>query len=293
MTPYSRETKARLMLWTTALIWGGGFVAGKMALTGLSPWGVLFWRFGLAALLFLPFFYRRILRQWKGLFAFALLSGLLLALSLAVQLWGLSYTTSARQSFLFTTYVAEAPFVSWMVLKKRPSAKAFAGGFLALSGIGLIAGNGAGDIRLGDFITLSSSLLFTLQIVFVGKYMKKDMDIFVFSFIQFSAAALLSLLLLSLQGGPFLPSGSECVEGVLFLGILNTAAAFTLQNGAQKYLPDVTVSLISSMESVFGFLFSCLYYGNPVTPSFLAGGALCFAAILLNGVRNKKIDDRG
>lgn len=292
MTIHSREAKARLMLWITALIWGGGFVAGKMALTGLSPWGVLFWRFGLAALVFLPFFYRRILRQWKGLFVFALLSGLLLALSLAVQLWGLSYTTSARQSFLFTTYVAEAPFVSWAVLKKRPPAKAFVGGFLALSGIGLIAGNGAGDIRLGDFITLSSSLLFTLQIVFVGKYMKKDMDIFVFSFIQFSAAALLSLLLLSLQGGPFLPSGSECVEGVLFLGILNTAAAFTLQNDAQKYLPDVTVSLISSMESVFGFLFSCLYYGNPVTPSFLAGGALCFAAIVVNGVRNKKIDDR-
>lgn len=283
MTPNSRETKARLMLWTTALIWGGGFVAGKMALTGLSTWGVLFWRFGLAALVFLPFFYRRILRQWKGLFVFALLSGLLLALSLAVQLWGLSYTTSARQSFLFTTYVAEAPFVSWAVLKKRPPAKAFAGGFLALSGIGLIAGNGAGDIRLGDFITLSSSLLFTLQIVFVGKYMKKDMDIFVFSFIQFSAAALLSLLLLSLQGGPFLPSGSECVEGVLFLGILNTAAAFTLQNGAQKYLPDVTVSLISSMESVFGFLFSCLYYGNPVTLRFLLGGALCFMAIWVKG----------
>lgn len=286
MTPNSRETKARLMLWTTALIWGGGFVAGKMALTDLSPWGVLFWRFSLAALVFLPFFYRRILRQWKGLFVFALLSGLLLALSLAVQLWGLSYTTSARQSFLFTTYVAEAPFVSWAVLKKRPPAKAFAGGFLALTGIGLIAGNGAGDIRLGDFITLAASLLFTLQIVFVGKYMKKDMDIFVFSFIQFSAAALLALLLLSLQGGPFLPSGSECVEGVLFLGILNTAAAFTLQNGAQKYLPDVTVSLISSMESVFGFLFSCLYYGNPVTPSFLAGGALCFAAIVVSSRRS-------
>ena len=158
MTPNSRETKARLMLWTTALIWGGGFVAGKMALTGLSPWGVLFWRFGLAALLFLPFFYRRILRQWKGFFVFAILSGLLLALSLAVQLWGLSYTTSARQSFLFTTYVAEAPFVSWAVLKKRPPAKAFASGFLALSGLGLIAGNGAGDIRLGDFITLVAGL---------------------------------------------------------------------------------------------------------------------------------------
>ena len=84
--------------------------------------------------------------------------------------------------------------------------------------------------------------------------------------------------------------GRECTEGVLFLGVLNTAAAFTLQNEAQKYLPDVTVSLISSMESVFGFLFSCLYYGNPVTLRFLLGGALCFMAIWVKGALMDKPD---
>ena len=62
---HSSEKKARFMLWTTALIWGGGFVAGKMALTGLSPWGVLFWRFGLAALLFLLPFHKAIMGQGR------------------------------------------------------------------------------------------------------------------------------------------------------------------------------------------------------------------------------------
>ena len=292
MTLHAQENKARLMLWTTALIWGGGFVAGKMALTGLSPWGVLFWRFGLAALFFALAFPRAIGRHGKSLLRFGVLSGFLLALALGVQLWGLMYTTSARQSFLFTTYVVWTPFVSWLLWKKRPSPRAFAGGFLALAGIGLIAAKGEGDIRLGDWITLASSLLFTLQIVFVGKFMKKDMDIFAFSFIQFAAAALVSLCFLLVHGDPFLPSGMECMEGVLFLGILNTAAAFTLQNAAQKYLPDVTVSLISSMESVFGFLFSCLYYGNPVTLRFLAGGALCFAAILVNRLGDTRPESR-
>ena len=108
---HSSEKKARFMLWTTALIWGGGFVAGKMALTGLSPWGVLFWRFGLAALLFLLPFHKAIMGQGRRVLWFGILSGVLLALSLAVQLLGLSYTTSARQSFLFTTYVAWTPFV--------------------------------------------------------------------------------------------------------------------------------------------------------------------------------------
>ena len=171
---HSSEKKARFMLWTTALIWGGGFVAGKMALTGLSPWGVLFWRFGLAALLFLLPFHKAIMGQGRRVLAFGILSGVLLALSLAVQLLGLSYTTSARQSFLFTTYVAWTPFVSWLVLKKRPGTRAFAAAFLAVMGIGLIAAGGEGEIRLGDGITLASSILFTLQIVFVGKHMKKN-----------------------------------------------------------------------------------------------------------------------
>lgn len=139
---HSSEKKARFMLWTTALIWGGGFVAGKMALTGLSPWGVLFWRFGLAALLFLLPFHKAIMGQGRRVLWFGILSGVLLALSLAVQLLGLSYTTSARQSFLFTTYVAWTPFVSWLVLKKRPGKRAFAAAFLAVLGIGLIAAGG-------------------------------------------------------------------------------------------------------------------------------------------------------
>ena len=92
---HSSEKNARFMLWTTALIWGGGFVAGKMALTGLSPWGVLFWRFGLAALLFLLPFRKAIMGQGRRVLWFGILSGVLLALSLAVQLLGLSYTTSA------------------------------------------------------------------------------------------------------------------------------------------------------------------------------------------------------
>lgn len=146
---HSSEKKARFMLWTTALIWGGGFVAGKMALTGLSPWGVLFWRFGLAALLFLLPFHKAIMGQGRRVLSFGILSGVLLALSLAVQLLGLSYTTSARQSFLFTTYVAWTPFVSWLVLKKRPGTRAFAAAFLAVLGIGLIAAGGGGGNPFG------------------------------------------------------------------------------------------------------------------------------------------------
>ena len=85
---HSSEEKARFMLWTTALIWGGGFVAGKMALTGLSPWGVLFWRFGLAALLFLLPFHKVIMGQGRRVLAFGILSGVLLRFLWRCSFWG-------------------------------------------------------------------------------------------------------------------------------------------------------------------------------------------------------------
>ena len=46
-----KEMAANLLLFFVAIIWGGGFVAGKMALSTLSPMTALFFRFGLAMIL--------------------------------------------------------------------------------------------------------------------------------------------------------------------------------------------------------------------------------------------------
>lgn len=37
----SKVTKADIILLIVAIIWGGGFVAGKMALTGADPFVIL------------------------------------------------------------------------------------------------------------------------------------------------------------------------------------------------------------------------------------------------------------
>ena len=42
---------ANIALFFVALIWSGGFVAGKMSITGTTPFAVLVYRFGVSALL--------------------------------------------------------------------------------------------------------------------------------------------------------------------------------------------------------------------------------------------------
>ena len=281
----SRTARANLMLLLAAVLWGGGFVAGKMALTGAAPFVILTWRFMISALVTFLLFARRIRRTPKRTALSGAAVGAIQMTALAVQLTGLQYTTSAKQSFLCTAYVAMTPFVSWLLLKKRPGIPAVLGGGLALLGIGLISLERDLSVNIGDGMSLGFAVMFALQIVLVGKFVAQETDSIQLTFFQFLSAAALALLICLLRGETLAVRGTEALMGLAYIAIPNTCIAFLLQNAAQKDTKDVVASLIMSLESVFGFAFSLLYYGEAVTWWLLLGGGLCFAAILLNTVK--------
>lgn len=287
----NKELTANIILLIVAIIWGWGFVAGKQALTTLSPWAVLMYRFTMAAALCMVFFGKRIASTPKSTALRGCLIGTMQMCALAVQLIGLQYTTPAKQSFLCTAYVALVPFLSWLLLRKRPQAKAFGAGIIALAGLGLISLKGGEGLALGfgDAMSLGFAVIFGLQIVLTGIFMKEDADSIQLSFFQFLAAGVLSAAVCLVTGTELINFTGESLTGILFLGVLNTFAALIGQNIGQKYAADTTASLILSLESVFGFMFSVLYYGESVTWRMAMGGALCFAAILINTVRKKEV----
>lgn len=282
-----KERAANLLLLAVAIVWGGGFVAGKMALTGLNPAPVLLYRFSMATLLCGICFCRRIRSTPKVTAVKGCLIGALQMAAQAVQLVGLQYTTPAKQSFLCTAYVALVPFLSWIVLRKRPQPKAFLAGFIALAGIGLISLRGSFDIGFGDGMSLGFAALFGLQIVLVGRFVGNDADSIQLSFFQFLTASVIAGTACLMSGESLIPIGWESLSGIMYLGILNTFVAMAGQNVGQKYTRDTTASLIISLESLFGFTFSVLYYHEQLEWRMLAGGVLCFAAILVNTTQGK------
>ena len=278
---------ANITLFLVAIIWGGGFVAGKMAISGTTPFAVLVYRFGVSALLTFIVFFKRIIRCDSDTVKKGLGIGVLQAAALGVQLTGLQYTTSAKQSFLCTAYVAMVPFIGWLLLKEKIKVKELVAGFTALLGIGLISLEGSFRMGIGDSLSLCFALLFGIQIVLVGKFVNDKTDILALTFFQFLSAAVLSLLLCLVRGESLLICGSESIIGVSYLILFNTVLAFIAQNIAQRYTADTTASLILSFESLFGFLFSILYYHETPGLRFFAGAALCFAAILINSCHKK------
>lgn len=147
---------ADMTLFIVAAIWGGGFVAGKYALKGLGPLAILMYRFCGAAIIMGLIFNRRIRLAERRIIKYGLLLGILQFLGLLIQLFGLQYTTPAKQSFLAATYVIFTPLAAWSITKARPLKKDGLAAFIAILGIALISLNGELGIQMGDPVTLLS-----------------------------------------------------------------------------------------------------------------------------------------
>ena len=287
-----REKRLRIwadgLLLLTAAIWGGGFVASKLALGQMTPAAVLAWRFLGAAATLLAVFFFRIRKSGSRECRMGILVGTIQFLALLVQLVGLQYTTPAKQSFICVMYVVMTPLIAWILTGEHPEKRDFTAGILALAGMALISLKPGLTLEIGDLITVGFTVLFALQLVVVGKY-AGGVEVISFSFYQFLTAGVLSLLTALFSGANLAcPSGSA-LAGVLYLMVINTALAFCLQNFAQRYTKSSHAAVLISLESVFGFLFSTLVFHDPITWKMLAGGGLMFGAVCISNL-NKKTD---
>ncbi len=276
--------KADAILLSVAVIWGWGFIAGKIALETASPQWILFFRFSIAAICILALFFKQIKNADKACVRWGILIGLLQFAALFVQLFALQYTTTAKQSFLAATYVLFTPFAARILYRKKILPKNYIASLLALAGIAFLSLRGSAEIQIGDFITLGFALLFSAQIVIVGNLPEKCETIPI-TFYQTLASAVFAGIAAFCTG---IPNGLFSIHswtGIVYLGVINTAVALGLQNFAQKYTSESHAALLLSLESVFGLLFSILYYGDILTLRMAIGCALIFAALLVSNRR--------
>ena len=276
--------KADAILLSVAVIWGWGFIAGKIALETASPQWILFFRFSIAAICILALFFKQIKNADKACVRWGILIGLLQFAALFVQLFALQYTTTAKQSFLAATYVLFTPFAARILYRKKILPKNYIASLLALAGIAFLSLRGSAEIQIGDFITLGFALLFSAQIVIVGNLPEKCGTIPI-TFYQTLASAVFAGIAAFCTGIPNELFSIHSWTGIVYLGVINTAVALGLQNFAQKYTSESHAALLLSLESVFGLLFSILYYGDILTLRMTIGCALIFAALLVSNRR--------
>ena len=281
MSPRTMHMLAKPMLFAAALIWGTSFFIMKNALDAVPVFFLLAIRFTAGAVLLALVCARR----WKAftpdyLWRGAIMGGFL-CLAYSVQTFGLSMTTPSKNAFLTAVYCVIVPFLTWAVVKKRPDRYNIAAALLCVTGVGLVSLNEQLSINTGDFLTLVCAIFYASHIVAVEK-VSPGKDITLLTVFQFAFAGLFAWI-----GGALTETfpaqaltDPQVFLPLLYLCVMATTVALLFQNVGQVWSDPASASVILSLESVFGVLFSVIFYGDPVTPRLLMGFVLIFVAVV-------------
>ena len=273
-----------LMLLSAAVIWGSSFFMVK-DITGVLPVDfILAVRFIVGAVILALVFFTRLRVHLDRRH---LLHGALLGVFLFGGYWfqtiGITDTTPSKNAFLTSVYCVLVPFVVWIIDRTRPDRYNFAAAFIMLIGIGFISLSGDLSMGFGDAMTLIGAVFYALHVTCIGRFSRTD-DPVTLTVIQLGVAGVLASVLSSfLETTPASASwGVGVWAGMLYLTIMCTVICYLLQNVGQKHVGASTAAILLSLESVFGTLFSIIFYGDVLTLRVVVGFALVFCAVIIS-----------
>ncbi len=290
-----QNAKGSVILCTAALLWGLAFVAQSEAADRIPPFLFNSLRSVIGAVFLFAVLILRKLILKKPMFAkdvtglrrlllSGFLCGLLLTVSLSFQQFGLSVypegvAVEARAGFLTALYVLLVPLFTLLSGKKLSPPILIAIG-LATAGIYLLClSEGLHNVYLGDILVFLCAFSFTFHILAVSHY--ADVDGIALSMMQFATCAILSAILALFGPAVEVSALVDSIPNILYLGIVSSGIAYTMQIVGQKYAEPTVASLSMSLESVFAALGGWLILNNTLSAREFFGCALVFIAILL------------
>ena len=103
------------------------------------------------------------------------------------------------------------------------------------------------------------------------------------SILQFFVCGIISAVLgIIFELGAIVPSNIlSAAPQILYLGIMSSGVAYTLQIVGQKYAEPAVASISMSLESVFAALGGWIISGNVLSSRELLGCGLVFVAIIV------------
>ena len=295
-------------LFLCAAIWGASFVAQKLGSGHFGPFTINCCRELLAAVFLFgcvrvrDCFARRVSGEtgatrlrvgWnRDTLVGGVLSGLFTFAAELVQQLGIERTIPGVAAFLTTNYVLIIP-VFGLLLGRRAGLNVWGGVVLALVGTYLLCfqvSGAAWHVGAGEGLVLLCAVFFAAQMMVVDRFIR-NCDMLRFSFLQVVVAGLVNLPFSFLPSEMARNSWEGFVQGVpaiLFLGILSSGVAYSLQSRGQAKVPASLAAIITSMEGVFATLFGWLVLGDMMTVRQLLGCACVLAAVLVSQLLSRR-----
>jgi drug/metabolite transporter (DMT)-like permease len=251
------------------LLWGTTFVVVKEAVETMPASALVFLRFLVASLFFLPW----LVRLPRGAFGPGMELAFWLLLGYASQAIGLQYTSASRSAFITALNVVLVPLL--LSLGGRRVGRAGRAALLAFLGVGLLSYDPKQPpLNVGDLWTLATAVTYALYIVRLEVHAKAIPSL-PLTAVQVVGTALLAWPWALGEGGLSreVPWGA-----VLYLGVVATALTTWLQTWGQRHVPAPQAAVLYTLEPVWATLFAFALLGERLGLTGVLGASLVILA---------------
>ena len=285
------------ILLTAAIIWGFAFVAQEKLADSVQPFTVNALRSLIASIALIPV--AAVIRRIQGkkllesdpadrkkLIKAGAICGVMLCVSVNLQQFGISLypegaPVSAHSGFLTALYIIFVPIFG-LFLHKKPGMTVGIAVILATVGLYFLClYEGFGALYLGDVVVLICGMAFAVQILCVDRWIG-EVDGVKLSAVQFFVTGILSSILMLIFEKPDISAILSAWKPLLFLALMSSGVAYTLQIIGQKYSANPTLaSILMSMESVFAVIGGVIFMNAiPKANEWIGCGIMLIAIII-------------
>ena len=290
----SSETKptgiyAKLVL--VAMLWGGTFIAGRVAAVEMAAPTAALWRYLIATLVLVvaSFVVERGLprlsrAQWLGVSLLGLTG---VAIYNLCFMFGMQTVPASRGSLIIATVPAATLLGGALFLHEQLTLRRVAGVLIALLGVAIELGHGNplvlfdGHAGIGE-AALFGGVLAWAAYTLIGKRLLVDMSpLAATTYAALTGSAMLAAVCL-LKGDLVLPHAT--LKGwiaLAYMGVFGTAIAFIWFYEGVRTIGPARSMVFVNLVPIFAIAFAMLLLGERIELSMVAGAVLVIAGVFI------------
>ncbi len=284
-----------IFLTIAASIWGGMFVAVRIAVVYIPPIPLVWMRYltAFVVLLIVAFYQKLNLKVAKKDIWILIAVGLIgHTISIVTQEYGTMYSSAQMGSVITSATPAFMLIFAVWLLKERLTLRKILSIVLATAGVMIIAGTDSIDTskQIGALFSTIAALTWALMSVMLKLIPSRYPPLLVNLYAV--CVAIICLTPINLPTVQQLPwqeimKHPEVIGSVLYMGAISTSIAFLLWNKGLLLMDAAASGLFFFFQPIVGTFLGWLILGEQITINFWIGSAMIFAGVFLVTVRNE------
>ena len=272
------------------LLWGGSFIALKIAFRAYDPMMVILGRMAVASLCFL-FFARKLVRidyrpgDWKMILVMGLFEP---CLYFTFEAKAITNTSASQAGMITAMLPLMVAIAAYFFLRERLRWKTVFGFALAVSGVVLLSITGgisdadAPNAPLGNFFEFLAMVSATGYTICLKKLSARYSALFLTAFQAFIGVVFFAFFLFS--PGTRFPTHIDipAIAAVLYLGAVVTMLAYFLYNFGVSQMPASKAGAYVNLIPVFTLILGWLILGETFTHLQFVASGIIFTGVILS-----------